>query len=70
MDTGTNYNLVPRLPSQTLSRSRGEKSTFLHSCEIKSWREAPRLRDKVWEGGLGTRLDLDTCTSLGRHTSK
>ena len=29
-------NLVPRPPAQTLSRSRGEKATFLHSCEIKS----------------------------------
>ena len=32
---------IPRSPAQTLSRSCGEKSG---------------LRDKVWAGGLGTRL--------------
>ena len=35
-------SLVPRPPTQTLSCSSGEFS--------------PRLRDKVWAGGLGTRL--------------
>ena len=38
-------NLVLRPPTQTLSHSRGEKPTFLYSCEIKSGQEA-------WAGGL------------------
>ena len=52
-------------PTQTLSHSRGEKSKTL--IVSQPWRIVPdfypRLRDKVWVGGLGTRLVeiRDTC---------
>ena len=36
-------NLVPRPPTQDLSRSRGSRKVV-----------SPRLRDKAWAGGLGT----------------
>ena len=45
-------NFAPRPPAQTLSRSRGERR-YLAAVE-KDF--SPRLRDKVWAGGLGTRL--------------
>ena len=45
------HNLVPRLPTQTLSRSRGGKKTKKNDF-------SPRLWEKVWAGGLGTRLWL------------
>ena len=66
-------NLVLRPPAQTLSRSRGENSPiFLHGCETKSEQEAwgdfsPRLQDKVWAGGLGTRLGM--CIKANQETA-
>ena len=42
-NTHHKYNLVPRPPAQTLSRSHGEKLGEVfpqHGCEIKSEREA------------------------------
>ena len=62
-------NLVSRPPAQTLSRSRGEKSTFLHGCEISTFLHGYEIKSgrEAWRPGYEVSVRLMPCshTPLG-----